>query len=263
MPLADIEKSFVTSLLQPETNDKKFLSELLPLDSLRGALNEEKQLYIYRSNVNGAYQKVLGQIYPACLNILGEDYFNQLCRAYRFEHPSTEPDLNIYGELFAIFISEQLKVHNELTDFEYLADLARLEWHWHSSYYAKDELMFDFEKLMSINPAVHDRLIFRLNDSFSLHATAYPLLDIWQVNKSGKDNKQEFLMPESECYYCISRVAFSPELAELTCAEYKLLKLILDGLPLNQLSENGDGDFQSYLLKFIQKSWVSGFLVQD
>lgn len=263
MPLANIEKAFVANLLQPQENVAGFLSELLPL----GSLDEEKQLFIYRSNVNGAHQKVLGQIYPVCLNILGEDYFNQLCRAYRFEYPSTDPDLNNYGEFFSVFITEQIKIHDELSDFEYLADLACLEWHWHSSYYAKNNPVFNFEKLMSVDSAAHNKLVFSLSDSFSLHSTIYPLQDIWQANKNNEEDKQEFLMSESECYYCISRFNFSAEFEELSYYEYKLLKSISDGLPLSQLSEvsgeRSDDDLQNQLINFILKSWVTGFLVKD
>ena len=102
MPLANIEKSFVGSLLQPQENDTVFLSELLPINSI----SKEMQLSIYRSNINGAHQKVLGQVYPAILNILGEVYFNQLCRVYRLEYPSMDADLNNYGEKFSLFIKK-------------------------------------------------------------------------------------------------------------------------------------------------------------
>ena len=51
MSLANIEQSFVSSLLQPQVNDADFLSELLPLHSI----SKEMQLSIYRSNVNGAH----------------------------------------------------------------------------------------------------------------------------------------------------------------------------------------------------------------
>lgn len=258
MPLADIEKSFVHNLLQPQADEAAFLSELLPLDSL----TEAKQLSIYRGNINGAHQKVLGQVYPACLNILGEDYFNQLCRVYRFEHPSTDPDLNNYGEHFSSFINGQFEIHDELSNFEYLAELAWLEWHWHTSYYAKDDGPFSFEKLALIDSDDQDKLVFILNNSFSLHSTLYPLLAIWKANKKNVEENQEFFMPESENYFCISRVNFIPVVELLNNDQYKVLKSISDGLSLTQLMERdaeSADNFQSQLMNFIQKGWVSGF----
>lgn len=84
MPLAKTEYAFMDYLIQSQNNETDFLSELCTV----GVLTKEKQLEIYRSNINGAHEKVLGQVYPACKNILGEDYFNQLCGLYRIENPS-------------------------------------------------------------------------------------------------------------------------------------------------------------------------------
>ena len=262
MPLADLEKAFMGHLLKPYMNDSGFLSELLPV----GLLDEEKQLSIYRSNINGAHQKVLAQIYPACLNILGEDYFNQLCRAYRFEYPSMDSDLNNYGEYFSVFIKEQFEIHSELKDFEYLAELAWLEWNWHASYYVKNDGKFNFDKLALIKVDDHSKLVLLLSDSFSLHSTQYPLLDIWEANKNSVDDEQIFNMPDSENYFCISRVNVTPEIKILNRPQYALLKYISNGVTLTQLNElhmnnnekHIDG-FQSQLMNFIQKGWVTGF----
>lgn len=258
MPLANIEKMFVDNLLKSQANENEFLTQLLPLPSL----SEEKQLSIYKSNINGAYQKVLGQIYPACLNILGEGYFNQLCRAYRFKHPSTDSDLNNYGKFFSGFIKEQYNLHDELNDFEYLTDLALLEWLWHASFYADNDTSFAFDKLAKVNLSEQDKLIFILSYSFSLHSSIYPVLDIWKANTSNVKEKQEFSMPESETYFCISRVKLFPEITLLSKYQYGVLKSISNGLSLTQLTGldfTAADDFQSELMRFIQNGWVTGF----
>lgn len=260
MPLANIEKSFIGSLLQPQENDTDFLSELLPLDSI----SEEMQLSIYRSNINGAHQKVLGQVYPAIFNVLGEDYFNQLCRVYRFEYPSMDADLNHYGEHFSLFLKDQIEQHQELIGMEYLADLACLEWSWHASYYAKNDEVFSFEKLALIGAEAQDKIFFKTANSFSLHSTIYPLLDIWDANKNLVDNIQEFHMPDSEIYFCVSRKEFSPIVYLLDYGQYILLKLISDGMSLAQLAELGNEyGFESKLMSFIQQGWIADFTVQD
>ena len=260
MSLANIEQSFVSSLLQPQVNDADFLSELLPLHSI----SKEMQLSIYRSNVNGAHQKVLGQVYPACLNVLGEDYFNQLCRVYRFEYPSTDTDLNNYGEHFSLFMKEQVELHQELIGLEYLADLAFMEWHWHASYYAKDDETFSFEKLALIEAGVQAKIFFRVSHSFSLHSTIYPLLEIWNANKNMIESVQEFHMPDTENYFCISRMEFSSTINLLDYEQYTLLKYIYDGVSLVQLTElDSVCDFENKLRGFIQQGWITGFFLQD
>jgi hypothetical protein len=260
MPLASLEKAFIDVLLQRQTNEAAFLSELKPL----GSLSEKKQLSIYRSNINGAHQKVLRQVYPACFNILGEDYFNQLCRIYRFEYPSTNGDLNSYGEYFFVFIKKQLEQHDELSGLEYLVDLVCLEWHWHTSYFVKDDVPFSFEKLALVAEKIQNKLVFKLSYSFSLHSSIYPLLDIWNANKDSTEENQEFIMPETEGCFCISRVNHIPVVNLLNNQEYTLLKFISQGLTLAQLSELDSGHvggFQNQLMNFVGRGWVSGFSI--
>lgn len=256
MPLANIERNFVASLLLQEENDAGFLSELLPLNSI----TEEMQLSIYRSNVNGAHQKVLAQIYPACFNILGKDYFNQLCRLYRFEYPSINADLNRYGKFFSLFVGEKIQQHQELNGLEYLAELADLEWYWHMSYFAKDDEVFSFENLSLIDVKLQDQIFFKVSGSFSLHSSKYPLLEIWEANRAVVENDQEFTMPDLEGYFCIFRKNFSSTISILNYEQHTLLKLILDGVTLAKLVEV-DGDFENKLMCYIENNWVTEFSI--
>ena len=261
MPLANIERKFVNSLLQPQIDDDIFLSELLPLHSI----SKEMQISIYRSNINGAHQKVLSQIYPACFNILGEDYFNQVCRVYRFKYPSVDVDLNKYGKHFPAFMKEQIDTCKELKELEYLADLALLEWRWHESYFSDDDELFSFKELELIGSDVQDRIFFRMSNSFSLHSTIYPLLDIWNANKNITDDVQAFHMPDSENYFCITRETLTPSINLLDDESYMLLKSIVDGMSLVKLTEldsAAEGSLKNKLMGFIQQGWVTGFFLQ-
>lgn len=263
MPLANIEKQFIEHLLKPGFNETEFLSGLVPV----GLLSEEKQLSIYRSNINGAHEKVLARIYPACRNVLGEDYFNQLCREYRYEYPSIDHDLNNYGEYFSLFINQKIEFLPELSEFEYLAELAWLEWNWHSSYFSQNDELFDFDKLALVTEEKYDNLVFLLSHSFSLHSTLYPLLEIWNANKNEIEEEQVFYLPDEEVCFCIMRVDFAPMVKVLDKNQYTLLKSISDSATLSQLhkfyTENNEidvDDFQNKLISFIEQGWLTGFL---
>ena len=259
MPLANIEKNFVASILQAQMDDASFLSELLPLDSI----SKEMQLSIYRSNVGGVYQKVLSQIYPACFNVLGEDYFNQVCRAYRFKYPSTDADLNKYGEYFSLFMQEHIDASQALQNFEYLAELAALEWHWHECYFADNDEAFSFKKLEAMGPDLQGRICFRMSNAFYLHSSIYPLLEIWHANRNIPDDTQEFYLQDSDNYFCITRKGFVPTINLLDYESYILLKFISDGISLVKLTglDAAAGDFKNKLMNFIQQGWVTGFFL--
>lgn len=255
MQLAKIEKEFMDCLLKPDKDSSLFLLKLLPLKFI----DAERQLFIYRSNVNGAHQKVLAQIYPTCFNILGEEYFNQLCRMYRLEYPSIDADLNVYGEHFPCFIEKHIENNVELNGFEYLTDLVKLEWSWHVCYFAKDDEEFSFSKLESVKKTEQGRLVFKLSESISLHSTLYPVLDIWRANKSNIEEQQDFTLPESDIYFCIMQSEHKPELVVLDEKQYKLMSCISEGLSLNEINTCMQDGFQEELMVFIQSEWVVGF----
>lgn len=259
MQLAKLEKCFMASLIHQNNDDTEFTSKLLPLE----LIDEEMQLDIYRNNLNGAHQKVLSQIYPACLNILGEEYFNQLCRVYRIQYPSIDSDLNNYGNHFPLFLNSMIESHEELTDFNYLNELANLEWYWHHCFYVKNDPVFDFSQLAHIEPELHENIEFVLSSSFSLHATTYPLLDIWTENKKHADQDKDFNMPDSEVYFYIIREQFSPKIGLLSLVEFAVLKGISERLALPELMALATDELvtQNLLMSFIEKGWVSSFLV--
>lgn len=262
MSLANIQHAFMLNLIESKQTRPDFISKLLPV----GTLTQEKQLSIYRANIKGAYQKVLAQIYPACLNILGEKYFNQLCSNFCVEYPSTQADLNFYGAQFPEFIKKHIDSNAELKDYEYLEDLAFLEWHWHASYYADNDPLFSFENFALVNPEVQGELVFILSNAFSLHKTPYPLLDIWHANKEDIENKQEFIMPEEELYFCLSRVGFSVKAEVLNYGQYAILNAIVNKIPLALLTEVEVGYvdcFNDFLVDFIQRRWITGFYFPD
>lgn len=256
MSLANIERTFLYNLIHPKKNIVDFMSELVAI----GTLSVEKQFSIYQSNINGAHQKVLGQVYPACLKILGEDYFNQLCFVYRCKYPSTQPDLNVYGQYFSSFLEKLIITTKELSDFEYLSELADLEWHWHISYFADNDPLFDFEKLAMIGAENHEKLSFTLSFSLSLHATKYPLIELWNANAYELMDNQEFSKPNAECYFCIFRKNFKPVIEILSEKQHACLSSISNKASLLALTELG---LQNELMFFIEKGWVTGFLLND
>jgi len=256
MSLANVEYQFLCSLIHSGNNDLDFMSEL----AVVGSLSVEKQWSIYQNNINGAHQKVLAQVYPACLNILGENYFNQLCYFYRCKYPSTRPDLNMYGEYFPVFLQKRIAIKAELSDFEYLGELAELEWYWHKSYFSDNDPLFDFEKLATISVEKYEKLSFTLSCSLSLHETEYPLIELWNANSKKLADTETFLMPDSKQYFCIFREKFKPLIEMLNERQYVCLSLIYNKASIVELSEAG---LQNELMSFIESGWVTGFSIDN
>jgi len=264
MPLADIEQTFMQCLITPYNDADMFMSKLV----VAGSLSSEKQLSIYRSNINGAHESVLAQIYPACKTILGEGYFNQLCLLYRIQFPSKHANLNKYGKHFSVFIKDFIEKHNELQAFEYLPDLVLLEWNWHAIYYSCNDLPFDFSLLANVAEDQQQKLVFHLSNTVSLQCSCYPVLAIWESNRPELNNKQlkskqTFEMPDEEIHFCIFRDNYEVSLKELPATQFEVLQAIKAGQTLGELSDRFGGDLQPTLNYYIQLGWINSFSVDE
>jgi len=254
MPLHDIQSQFIDSLMRPDFDETALLDNLKAGKCLLPA----RQLDIYRRNLNGAMQGVLGQVYPACCRILGEAYFNQLCRSYRFKHPSDHADLNLYGEHFPDFLSHHIEENEQLDDFVYLPDLAALEWRWHAAYYASNDAPFDFAGLQELDASQQQAVVFELAVSASLLKTPYPIMAIWQANRQQTTASQEFNHDGSETYYLIHRQEFEPQVEQLSADDYTILQAMQSGKTMAELSHQFAGQVGDRLPAYIQRGWITG-----
>ena len=259
MSLAELENAFVKNIMKSGAAEEEFLSLLKSTVHLK----PEKQLAIYRSNLNGLMKKVLEQIYPACFNILGEDYFYQIGRYYLVEFQSRNSDLNHFGGNLPAFLRSLLNSHNELSGFEYLPDLALFEWIWHCCYYADDNIFLEPGSLENMRPEHYASIIFKFNDALSIQKASYPIIDIWKANHYISLGDQEFYMPENELYYVISRKDFVLSYEIISEKEYEVLIAIENGNTLDVIVSDFNNDIQKYLPAWIMKGWVAGIALKD
>lgn len=86
-------------------------------------LSSIERLDIYRRGYHARLIECLTDDYPVLQHALGEERFEELCRAYIAAHPSRGPSLNAFGRHMAAFCAAQA-----LPEPGFAADLARLEW---------------------------------------------------------------------------------------------------------------------------------------
>ncbi len=89
-----------------------------------------EQLALYRTLVRSQHGDALRETYPACCELVGRPYFQQLSSLYFASHPISQPDLGEYGQHLPQFLEEVVAERPEAAALHYLPDLARLEWAW-------------------------------------------------------------------------------------------------------------------------------------
>ncbi len=249
MKLQTMQEVFIKQLSQFES-DATFLTQLTSTSSLQ----PEQQIEIYQNNVRGALQSCLAQIYPVCCTILGEQYFKQLAKGYIQHHPSRHSDLNGYGESFSAFISEQCQQRTELFEFSYLGDLVQLEWLYHAVYYAASASLFDFDAFAKLSASQQENSVFQLAPCFQFMASDFPVLSIWQLNRSATGEQRS--VPNNAEKVGIFRHENQISLFEIEPLEVDALSLIQSGVSLQTLVQSG---VDHLLPTFIQKGWIVGF----
>ena len=139
------------------------------------------RLAVYRGNVIANAGRALANAYPVIRQLVGEDFFGGLHRAYADAWPSSSGDLNEYGHCFASFLDTFAHVR----DLPYLADVARLEWLVHIAHYAGDHPSFDPARLRAVAEGEYSRLVLELHPSVGLLASTCPVARIWEVHQPG------------------------------------------------------------------------------
>ncbi len=260
MNLAETE-AVLTAGLEPRCPAER-RTRALRLMREDGRIAPELVLQIYANNTSGARLKSLAAAYPACLRILGEACFNGIARRFIERTPSEQPDLNLYGASFGDFLDEWTATQEQLADFRYLGDLARLEWLCHKAYYAGDDPPFDFAAFSEFSYDAQERLRFRLGDSVGLLRSGYPVMAIREANLSDGD-ATEVWADETPEFLVVSRPDLQPRVERVDEMSFRVLSACRDGNTLGEIIDASGrrADKAAEILPMlVRRAWIAGFV---
>lgn len=187
---------------------------------LKGA-DDIHRFSLYRGNLTITWDKVLSAAFPVLRQLVGEEFFSALTRAYGMAHPSDNADLNRFGARFAHFLDG----FEHVAEYPYLPDMARFEWALHRAHYADDAAVLDGAALAALAPEALDGARIALHPAVSLLTSRWAVLSLWQAHQagSGVDFPEELAAP---CHAVASRPRWKAELAGLDAAAYAALSAL-------------------------------------
>jgi len=144
------------------------------------AVTPAANLQIYRDNSAANFKSALAGSFPVLRRRVGADYFRQLAREYRAHAPSRSGDLHWAGREFAAFLA----AHLHGSDYEWLADLARLEWAREQSAVDVELPAIAADALGAHAPEMLEHLRFQLQPSLRLLESPFPVFSVWLANKA-------------------------------------------------------------------------------
>jgi hypothetical protein len=224
-PLRELQLDFMQALLAAAPEDAvRWLD--LPEDR---AL---PRLRVYQGTVRGNFEDALRSTFPAVERLVGEDYFRQTAREFQRLRPSRAGDLATVGALFPAHLHA---VHRQ--PFEYLADVARLEWLIQESLLAAEPAPLDLQRLGRVPPAAYPALRFRCHPALRLFESPYPALRIWEANVSSGELPESIDLGAGADRLVIMRRRLRLEFHRLSAGEEGFLAAIVAAEPFGAAIE--------------------------
>lgn len=143
------------------------------------AATSARRIAIYRGNSIASATKALAGTYPVIREVVGDEFFDELARAFWVSVPSQTGDLGEYGDAFGDFLAD----FEHVRELPYLADLARLEWAVHRAECAADAPLFDASTLAEVPIDRQSSLIFTLIPETAIVTSIYPIARIWNLHR--------------------------------------------------------------------------------
>ena len=214
-------------------------------------------LKAYQSNGHALACRALAATYPVLAQLLGEDSFAALARAFWHQQPPVRGDMAQWGEGLADFVAGSA----QLADEPYLADVARVEWALHQCASAPDAVMApdSFALLMTCDP---DTLELALAPGCALVASPWPVVSIVGAHLQQQpdfDTVGRQLRAGVAQRALVWREGLRPRLRETTAEEAAFIAALLGGQALGPaLDRAGALDFNAWLAQAVQTGLLLG-----
>lgn len=224
-------------------------------------LTAEEHLAIYRGSILGKLTIALTQIYPVCVKLVGDEFFDHMVAGYLEKYPSGSPDIGDFGGLLADYIAE-FKPAKELV---YLPDVARLEWVWHRAFNALNDVdmegLLPLTELANLDEEKQGDIRFCLSPSAHIFSSDYPVHRIWEVNQDDYAEDKAVNLDDGGANLLVRRDPdFEMHIDLVSDDEYKFLTAVQEGKPFSTIA---DMDFNqpvtAIVPRCIQVGWLIGF----
>jgi uncharacterized protein (UPF0276 family) len=214
--LAAMQQAFAAGLFDPGAEPRALVQ-------FKGDGNE-RRFGLYRGNLTVTWDKIMSAAYPVLRQLVGDEFFSALTRAYGMANPSLDADLNRFGATFAEFLER----FQHVAEYPYLPDMARFEWALHRAHYGADAHPVAAPELAALTPEQFEAARVTLHPACRLFASAWAIVPLWQAHQAGSG--ADFPAPlASPSHGLIARPRWKTEVVVLDQAAYAALTALAEG----------------------------------
>jgi len=219
---------------------------------------------VYRNNAREGFRKALAATYPVVERLAGPECFRQLAWRYARRHPSRSGNLDDFGRRFPRFLESRFG----RSRFDYLPDVARLEWLCQEVLSADDRTPLDVSSLAEVDISRCAALCFSANPACRLLHSRYPVLRIWRANQPGSRDDELIDLDAGADHLLIRRGIQGVELHALATDEFTFFARVLGGGTIGAaadaaLSLNPAFAIEAALLRMFQLGLVVALRVPE
>jgi hypothetical protein len=215
-----------------------------------------EQIEVYRNNAWQFFLTALERTYPVIQRRVGADFFRQLARDYRVEHPSRHGDLHWIGEAFPAWLAGRMAG----TGYAWLADLARLEWACEASVAAARLDPVGLESLRRFDADVLPYLALVVQPSLQLVTSPFPIWSVWQSNQHEDTPRRVDLEAGAE-HCAVACVAERVAVYRLDEPDHRLLQRLCEGMSLGDATAAAATDAEA-LARLLGWAFGEGLIAQ-
>jgi hypothetical protein len=195
---------------------------------------------------------------PRCKQLIGEESFAGLARAFWHQHAPQRGDMALWGAELPAFIAAAEQLAGE----PYLADVARLEWAVHRAQTAADATAaLGLQALAGLDAPLR---VLQAQPGTALVKSAHPVVSIWQAHRATGpdryDGARQALAEQRPETALVWREGWVVRVAALPAAEAAFTHAVLQPLALGMaLAAAGPAfDFEAWLIQTLQRGWLAG-----
>ncbi len=219
-------------------------------------------LQVYRANAGALAERAMAAAYPTLQQLIGEESFAGLARAYWHRHAPQRGDIALWGAELPAFIAAA----EQLAEEPYLADLARLEWAVHRAQTAADaaDASALAPGLQALAGPDAPQQVLQAQPGTALVESTHPVVSIWQAHRAtGPDSfasARQALAEQRAEAALVWREGWVVRVVALPAAEAAFTRAVLQAQPLGvALAAAGpDFDFETWLIQALQRVWLAG-----
>ena len=249
----EFQRTFATALFEPS-------APVPPSIQAAGQPRAQSGFAVYRNNVIAGLIDAVGRRFPVVRRLAGEETFDAVAHRYVLARPPRSPVLIAYGEDFPHFVrglgSEAM--------FEYLADIAELEWLRGRAYHAADALPVSREAFAALAPERLDRVRIQLHPSVSLLKSRFPVATIWESKLEGAEGDGGMIRRWCPEHVLVARPFLDVQVWRLSAGGYAFVQAVAQLASLSNAAAAGLAaepafDLAAAFAMLIESNIVTGF----